>query len=213
MTEQPGYRPDEVLRGLSFARRVGYAMAGLGGSAGAAMLATVWATEPAPLPTRTQLAFAALIAVGVAWGSFAAWALTRRPLFAIDRLVGATLATVVSALTTVGVVAVALARASTVGVMVGLGIGLALTAIAAVMLARARTYRALLLARKRELEPSLHNEASTALEETPMSTRKMLPIGPLAVAMRHSGSPRGRVVIVALIAGVALIGGLVLLLR
>jgi hypothetical protein len=44
-----------------------------------------------------------------------------------------------------------------------------------------------------------------------MSARKRIPIGPLALALRHSG--RGRVAIAALIAGVALAAGIVLLLR
>jgi hypothetical protein len=154
MTEQPGHTPQRALRGLSLPRRSGYAAVGLSGVAGAAMLAVLWATEPAPLPARTQLAFAALIAVGLAWAAFAAWTLARRPLFAIDRVIAAALAVGFSALTTAGTVAVALARGSTAGVLVAAGVGLALVLISTTMLIRARAYRALLLARRRELERS-----------------------------------------------------------
>lgn len=171
MSEQPGYTPDELLRGLSLRRRAGYAVAGLAGVAGAALLAILWATEPRALPARTQLAFAALIVVGLTWGVFAGWVLTRHPMFASDRLVAAALAVGFSTLTTAGSVAIAFARGSTAGVFASLGAGLALTAIAAIMLARARTYRTLLLARKRQLElpvspgnDSLHDTAAT-LEE------------------------------------------------
>ncbi|GIH03302.1 hypothetical protein Rhe02_13690 [Rhizocola hellebori] len=194
MTEHPRHTPEQVLRGLSLPRRAGYAVAGLAGLAGAAMLTALWATEPAALPARTRLAFAALIAIGLAWAAFAAWALARRPLFAVDRLVAAALAVGFSTLSTAGTVAVALARGSTADVLVAAGVGLTLIVISTVMLARARTYRAVLLARRREL-----------------GGREMLPIGPLALAMRHRGG--GRIAIAALIVGAALVAGLVLLLR
>jgi hypothetical protein len=154
MIEKPGHTPQRALRGLSLPRSAGYAAVGLAGLTGAAMLSVLWATEPTPLPTRTKLAFAALIAVGLAWAAFASWTLARRPLFAADRVIAATLAVGFSALTTAGTVAVALARASTVGVLAAVGVGLILILISTTMLARARTYRAVLLARRRELERS-----------------------------------------------------------
>jgi len=221
--EQPGYPPDRVLRGLSLPRRVGYVVAGLGGLVGAAVVSMLWATEPAPLPARTQLAFAGLSVVGVTWAAFAAWALARRPLFAIDRVVAAALAVAFSTLTMVGAVAVALARSSTAGVLAGAGLGLALTAIAITMLVRARAHRTVLLARKRELEePSTpskpdpaRDEGGTASEGATMSTRNRLPVGPLALAMRHhrGGCAGRRIAIAALILGLALVAGVALLLR
>ncbi|MEU4518960.1 hypothetical protein AB0F52_09600 [Amycolatopsis sp. NPDC024027] len=40
------------------------------------------------LPPRTKVAFAVLVAVGLAWAAFGAWAVTRRaPLFARDRVI------------------------------------------------------------------------------------------------------------------------------
>jgi hypothetical protein len=219
MTERPGYPPDHILRGLSLPRRVGYVVAGLGGLVGVAMVGMLWATEPTPLPARTQLAFAGLIVVGVAWAAFAGWALARRPLFAIDRLIAAALAVGFSTLTTLGAVAVALARSSTAGVLAGSGLGLTLIAIATTMLVRARAHRAALLAFKRELEepsaPSSPDPAHNENEAATMSTRNRLPIGPLALAMRHhrGGSPGRRIAIAALILGLALVAGVALLLR
>lgn len=197
MTEQPGYPAERILHGLSLSRRIGYAVAGLGGLAGAAMIGMLWATEPVPLPARTQLAFAGLIAVGIAWASFAAWALARSPLFAADRVIAATLAVVFSATTAIGGVAVAVTRSSTPGAVAAAGIGLTLTAAATIMLVRARAYRSDLLARQRHLQ------------EPP--TRSALPIGPLALAMRHSRS--GYIAVAAVILALALIAGVVLLLR
>jgi hypothetical protein len=202
MTEQPGYAPDRVLRGISLPRRIGYAFVCLGGLTGAALIATLWLTEPAPLPMRTQLAFAALVAVGLTWAAFSAWALVRRPLFALDRVITATLAVCFSTLTTIGTVAVAAARSSTAGVLTAAAVGLTLIAAAMAMLIRARAYRAALMARKHELE-----------EPAPATRASLPPIGPLALAMRHHyGTASGRrIVIAAVILCLALAAGIALL--
>jgi hypothetical protein len=194
---------------MSLKRRVGYVVAGLGGLLGTAMIGMLWATEPTALPARTQLAFAALIAV--AWAVFAAWALARRPLFAADRLIAAALVVGFSTLTTIGAVAVALARDSAAGAVAGGGIGLILIAVATTTLVRARAYRATLLARKRELEEN----ATTVSEGATMNIRNPLPIGPLALAMRHhrGGAGGRRIAIAGLILGLALVAGVALLLR
>lgn len=223
MTERPGYPAERVLHGLSLPRRIGYAFAGLGGLTGAAMIGMLWATEPTPLPARTQFAFAGLIAVGMAWAAFAAWALARRPLFAADRVIAASLAMGFSALTTIGTVAVALARSSTPGTLTAAGVGLTLTAVAATVLVRARNYRAGLLARQRELQqpsrlsnPSATNESVhiDVPEGAVMPTRDRLAVGPLALAMRHrrNGSTNRRIAVAAVIIGLALIAGIALLL-
>jgi hypothetical protein len=151
MTEQPGYPAERVLHGLSLRRRIGAVIAGLGGLADATMIGTLWATEPAPLPVRTRFAFAGLMAVGLAWAAFATWVLVRRPLFAVDRVVAAALACGFSALTTIAAIAVASARSGPPAALAAAGLGLALTAVAAVLLVRARRYRARLLAQEREL--------------------------------------------------------------
>lgn len=219
MNEQPGYPPQRILRGMSLPRRIGYVVAGLCGLLGAAMLAMLWATEPVRLPARTQLAFAGLILVGAAWAAFAAWALARRPLFAVDRLIAAALAVGFSTLTMVGAVAVAIVRSSTAGAFAATGTGLALIVTSTIMLVRARAYRALLLARERELReppvPSNPNADNDNEDTAAMTTRKSLPIGPLALALRHrrSGSTNRRIAIAAVILGLALVAGVALLLR
>jgi len=152
MSEGPGYTPDRIVRGLSLPRRVGYLVAGLGGLAGASIIGLLWATEPTSLPVRTQVAFAGMILVGAAWAGFAAWALVRRPLFAVDRVIAAWLAVTFSTLMTVGLVAVAATRADTTAVLAAGGLGLILIVIAGTILIRARAYRSTLVARRRELE-------------------------------------------------------------
>lgn len=152
MTDRPGYTPDKITRHLSLPRRIGYVVAGLGGMSTAVVIGQLWATEPGPLPTRTRLAFAGMIVIGVVWAVFAAWALARRPLFAVDRVIAAWLAVTFSTMMTVGTVAVALARGSTAGVLAGGGVGVVLVVAASTILIRARAYRAVLLARKRDLQ-------------------------------------------------------------
>ena len=156
MTERPGYSPDHIVRGLSLPRRVGHLVAGLGGLAMAATIGLLWATEPGGLPQRTRIAFAAMIGIGMTWASFAGWALARRPLFAVDRVIAAWLGVTFSALMTLGMVTVALMRASTAGVLACGGLGVTLTVVASTVLIRARAYRRALLARRHELERQEH---------------------------------------------------------
>ena len=183
MTERPGYGPDRVVRGLTLRRRVGTVLAGLGGLAGALLIGTLWVTEPGELPVRTQVAFAALILTGTAWAVGATVTLTRGPLFAIDRVVAGWLAVTFSALLTVGIVAIALTRAGVTGVVAASSIGLTLLVAAGATLVRARSYRASLLVRMREL----HNPTPGGPHT--MNARRPAPIGPLAIALRHLRSP------------------------
>jgi multisubunit Na+/H+ antiporter MnhG subunit len=170
MTEGPGYRPDRILRGLTLRRRLGYVAAGLGGTAGAMLLGLLWITEPTRLPARTQFAFTVLILIGVGWAAFAAWALIRRPLFAVDRVAAASLALTFSTLLTAGMVVIALTRANTPALVAAVGLGVALLTVASLMVARARAYRAALLARRRDLEKQLPvrpQPTPTLQQETP----------------------------------------------
>ncbi|GHJ47794.1 hypothetical protein Cs7R123_51360 [Catellatospora sp. TT07R-123] len=136
-------------RPLSPWRRVATAAAAIGGCAGAAAIGVLWATEP-DLPVRTQVAFAALVAVGLAWAGYGVWALTRRtPLFARDRVVAGWLALGATVLLTGLVVAVTVARRPAQPLL--LALVLALLALAVVNLVRARAARSALLRRKHEL--------------------------------------------------------------
>jgi hypothetical protein len=87
----------------------------------------------------------------LAWTAFAGWALARRPLFALDRVVGAWLAVTFSTLTTLGMVTIAVSRADAVVVVACGALGATLTVLAGTVLARARARRRALLARRDEL--------------------------------------------------------------
>ncbi|MFI9529957.1 hypothetical protein [Micromonospora rosaria] len=167
MTDRPGYTADHVLRDLSLARRVGHVLAGLGGLATAVLVGALWATEPGPLPARTQVAFAAVIVVGLAWAGVAGWALGRRPLFAADRVVAAGLALCASTLVTLGTVAIALTQGSGTELVVAVLVGAALVGAAGVALTRARAHRRALLALRRDLEAARRPDPGPAPDEPP----------------------------------------------
>ncbi|WP_305075870.1 RNA polymerase sigma factor [Microtetraspora sp. AC03309] len=102
------------------------------------------------LAGRTHLAFTALTAFCLAWAGYGAWAITRRaPLFALDRVIAAWLATTASTVMTV-VLAVAAVQRGT-GLVPSLVTGAVLVVIAIVLAVRAHAHRAALLRRKREL--------------------------------------------------------------
>jgi hypothetical protein len=151
MIDEPAYNVDHLVRGLSLARRAGQALAGLGGLSMAVIVGLLWTTEPGTLPARTQLGFAAIIIIGLAWAGFAAWALIRRPLFAADRVIAAGLAVAFSASTTIATVAIALARSNLAGAVVAGCLGAVLLTAAGTLLVRARAYRATLRAHERQL--------------------------------------------------------------
>jgi len=138
MTRQPPLTPDGILRGLSLGRRVAHTVAGLGGLLVAGLVGLLWATEPTPLPLRTQVAFAAMIAVGLTWAGLASWALARRPLFAVDRVVAASLALVVSVVSALWGAILAWSRTGLGGLMAVVGVGLACALASATLLVRAR---------------------------------------------------------------------------
>lgn len=152
---EPRVTADELIARLSPVlspwRRFGGLAALLGGLSGAGLLASLWATEPGPLPDRTHLAFALLTLLCLAWTGYGAWVLTRRtPLFALDRVVAGWLALAASTLTTVVMAVVAVLRDTLP--FPALGAGAAFVAVAVTLTARAHRRRAALLRRKRELE-------------------------------------------------------------
>ncbi|WP_328470593.1 hypothetical protein OHA21_04960 [Actinoplanes sp. NBC_00393] len=145
MTDRPGYPADAVLRTMSLRRRVVLFTAGLAATAGTVLLLQLWLTEPGPLPARTHAAFAALTLINMTWAGYAAWALTRMPLFARDRVIGGWLATVFSALTAVVALIVAAMRPSAPAFTVAAA-ALVCVALAILTLRRARARRSELLA-------------------------------------------------------------------
>lgn len=153
--------PGELGRALaaevSLRSRMRHVAVGLAGGCGAALIAVLWATEPDPLPARTQAGFAGLIAVGLAWTAFSGWVLSRRrPLFARDRVLGARLALVVTTLTSVAGVALAAVRGTAAGALGTAVVGVILIAAAGLLLARAHSRRRELL----RLRDALQRDAS-----------------------------------------------------
>ncbi|MFE6286460.1 transmembrane transport protein [Streptomyces sp. NPDC057877] len=136
--------PEELERALaaevSLGSRMRQVAVGLAGGCAAALIAVLWATEPRPLPVRTQVAFAGLIAVGLAWAVLAGWVLSRRrPLFARDRVLGARLALAASVVTGVAGTALAAARGTAPEALTVALAGVALVVAAGLALARARS--------------------------------------------------------------------------
>lgn len=139
---------------LSLAARVRYVALLLAALAMTAVVAALWATEPA-LPVRTRAAFAAMIAIGAAWTAFASWVLTRRyPLFARDRVIAGRMAVAFACVFAAG----ALVLGATTGVAsayAAAGLGVVMAAAAAALLVRAHRAVARLTARRDELQRAL----------------------------------------------------------
>ncbi|WP_017597386.1 hypothetical protein [Nocardiopsis lucentensis] len=153
--------PEELERALaaeaSLRSRMRYVAVGLAGGCGAVLIAVLWATEPQPLPTRTQIAFAGLIAIGLAWAAFAGWVLSRRrPLFARDRVLGGWLALVATLVTGVAGTALAVVRAAPAVALGAALVGACLVIAAGTALLRARSRRRELL----RLRDALRHEDS-----------------------------------------------------
>lgn len=145
--------PEEVLARLdaplSLRRRVGYLAVGFAGLTGSALIGLLWATEPG-LPTRTNVAFAVLVAIGLCWVAFGGWAVTRRtPLFARDRVVAGWLGVGAWLVFSVGALIISLLRHEFEPLL--LGVVLLLGAVAAVHLRAARRARTALLRRRNAL--------------------------------------------------------------
>jgi hypothetical protein len=141
---------DKLSRRLSLPRLVATVVATLGGLLMAAIVGLLWATEPG-LPPRAQTAFAVMVAIGLAWAVYGAWALTRRtPLFALDRVISGWLAVAATCLLTLfaGLTAVVWHRGTTASAAAAA----TLLIVAIVNLTRAHTHRAALLRRKRDLD-------------------------------------------------------------
>lgn len=135
---------------LSPWRRVLGAVPLVTGTVGAAFVGLLWATEPEPLPGRTQVAFAGFLVFCLAWACYGGWMVTRRaPLFALDRVIAGWLALAASAAMTAVTVAAAVQRGT--GLLLAAGIGAAFVAVSVVATVRAHVRRAALLRRRREL--------------------------------------------------------------
>jgi hypothetical protein len=156
MSDEPRLSAREMLdrleATLSRRMRIRAVAALLAGLSGTVFVTSLWWSEPGPLPGRTHWSFALLTVFCLAWAGYGGWLLTRRvPLFATEQVVAAWIALAASVLTT-GVTAVAAARNGT-GPGAALAVGGLFIAAALALAVRARTRRAALLRRVRELTP------------------------------------------------------------
>ncbi|MFV2197682.1 transmembrane transport protein [Nocardiopsis sp. LOL_012] len=216
--EVPGELRNALASEVSLGSRMRHVAVGLAGGCGAALIAVLWATEPGTLPARTQAAFAALIAIGLAWAAFAAWVLSRRrPMFARDRVLGSGLALAATSATAVAGTALAAARATPAGALTVALAGAVLIAAAGLLLARARARRRELLRLRDALRDDTARPAPESVhtfEELAMNdkTDRNLPLGPLALALRLRGASGRTVLLLAVLLGAALLAGAALLL-
>lgn len=154
MTDEPRVSADEMIGRLSPSmspwRRLRGAVPLVAGLAGTVFVGSLWATEPGPLPGRTQLAFALFTVFCLAWAGYGGWVVTRRaPLYALEQVIAAWLAVTASVVTTAVVATIAVQRGSGLpGVVAG---GAAFVVVSVVLAVRAHARRAALLRRKREL--------------------------------------------------------------
>jgi len=137
---------DRLSGPLSRRRRLAHALVLIAGLAGAAFVGLLWATEP-ELPTRTQVAFGALVTLGLCWAAYGGWTLTRRtPLFALDRVVAAWMALGATVLLLGATVAVVVTRDDPP--ILPVAAAAVLLGVAATNLAAVRSRRAALLRRR-----------------------------------------------------------------
>lgn len=126
----------------------------------AAMATTVVAslllTEP-QLPARTQAAFAAMSAIGIAWIAFAIWVLReRRPLLAWHRVVAGRMAVTFCAVFAIGA-GIATATTFAPAAFGAFATGVAMVVAAVAMLVRANRRHAQLRERRDVLERALRD--------------------------------------------------------
>jgi hypothetical protein len=141
-----------VRRELSTPKRLGYLLLLMLTLTAACLIGTLWITEPAPLPLRTNVAFALLTLINLAWSGLFGWVVTRRKiLFAQHRVIAGWMALAFCALfLIVGMVVAAIRTNTTALAFVGL-VGTGQLLLAILVLKRARYRRRKLLARRDEL--------------------------------------------------------------
>ena len=145
----------ELAQGeLSVKARFGYVALLLAAAGMTAVIVSLWLTEPA-LVARTHVAFGAMSVIGISWMALALWALmTRRVLFARDRVIAGRMAVTFTSVFAVGALAAVIATGS--GAAIGaLATGVVMLAAAVGVLRGAQRRFAVLNARRAELERSL----------------------------------------------------------
>ena len=145
----------ELARGeLSMKARLGYVALLLAAAGMTGVIVSLWLTEPVLSP-RTHAAFGVMSVIGASWVALATWALmTRRVLFARDRVIAGKLAVAFTCVFVVGALAAVITTRS--GAAWGaLATGAIMLVAAVAVLRRARRRFLALSARRMELERML----------------------------------------------------------
>jgi membrane associated rhomboid family serine protease len=115
-------------------------------------IGSLWATEPS-LPTRTQVAFAAMVAIGVSWCVFALRVLTsRRILLARHAIVAGRMAVTFTSIFVVGTLAAAYASDNRAAGLTAASIGMVMAIASGLLLRCAHRRFEQLEERRRTLE-------------------------------------------------------------
>lgn len=118
------------------------------------VIAALWMTEPV-LPARTQVAFGAMIVIGLSWVGFALWVLThRRVLLAPHSIVAGRMAVTFTGAFVIGALVLRYAQGSP-GALAAAAMGVGMLAAAAILLIRAHRRFDRLAERRRQLEREL----------------------------------------------------------
>jgi hypothetical protein len=145
-----------VRRELSTPARLGYLLLLMMTLTAAGLIATLWITEPGPLPMRTHVAFGLLTMINLAWAVLFGWVLTRRKvLYAMHRVIAGWMALSFCALFLLFGLMIAVVRTdATASAFIGL-VGAGQLVVAVILLRRARRRQHALLARRDELASML----------------------------------------------------------
>lgn len=144
-----------VHRELSTVKRLPYVLLLLVSAAMSVMVMLLLVTET-QLPARTQVAFAALTAIGLGWSAFSVWVLSRRrPLYARHRVVAGRLAVAFCVVFTVGALAVSLVDGKAMLGLLAALCGASLLVLAWTIMRQAEAHRQSLIYLKSALEQSL----------------------------------------------------------
>jgi hypothetical protein len=139
---------------LSLRARAGH-LALLLASLGMGTLVTALLLTEPMLPARTVMAFAAMLAIALAWSGYAAWVLgARKTMLAHQRMMAGRIAVAAAAIFTAGAALLGL-TADMPAAWAAVGLGAILLSMATVILRMARRDYQALLARRRELEARL----------------------------------------------------------
>jgi hypothetical protein len=145
-----------VRKELSTQTRIGYLLLLMLTLMAAGLLATLWLTEPGPLPMRTHFALAGLVAINLAWSALFGWIVSRRKvLFAMHNVIAGWMAVAFCSLFLLFGLTVGLLKLNVAAIVAVALVGGIQLFIAIAILLRALRRRRYLLVRRDELNGML----------------------------------------------------------